>query len=40
MKATFGCSEAHTEVHKTYFEVWNFFEAKSQLQVHGYTDVD
>ncbi len=23
-KATFGCSEAHTEVHKTYFVVWNF----------------
>ncbi len=23
-KATFGCSEAHTEVHKTYLEVWNF----------------
>ncbi len=25
MKTTFGCSEAHTEVHKTYFVVWNFF---------------
>ncbi len=24
MKATFGCSEAHTEVHKTYFAMWNF----------------
>jgi hypothetical protein len=24
MKATFGCSEAHTEVHKTYFVMWNF----------------
>ncbi len=23
-KATFGCSEAHTKVHKTYFVVWNF----------------
>jgi hypothetical protein len=23
-KATFGCSEAHTNVHKTYFAVWNF----------------
>jgi hypothetical protein len=23
-KATFGCSEAHTEVHKTYLAVWNF----------------
>jgi len=23
-KATFGCSEAHTEVHKTYITVWNF----------------
>jgi hypothetical protein len=23
MKLTFGCSEAHTEVHKTYFAVWN-----------------
>jgi hypothetical protein len=23
-KATFGCSEAHTKVHKTYFAVWNF----------------
>jgi hypothetical protein len=23
-KATFGCSEAHTKVHKTYFIVWNF----------------
>ncbi len=20
--------------------MWNFYEAKSQLQVHGYTDVD
>jgi hypothetical protein len=25
MKATFGCSEAHTEVHKTYLAMWNFF---------------
>jgi len=24
-KTTFGCSEAHTEVHKTYITVWNFF---------------
>jgi hypothetical protein len=24
MKATFGCSEAHTEVHKTYFAMWTF----------------
>jgi hypothetical protein len=24
MNATFGCSEAHTKVHKTYFVVWNF----------------
>jgi hypothetical protein len=24
MKATFGCSEAHIEVHKTYIIVWNF----------------
>jgi hypothetical protein len=24
MKATFGCNEAHTEVHKTYIIVWNF----------------
>jgi hypothetical protein len=23
-KATFGCSEVHIEVHKTYFIVWNF----------------
>jgi hypothetical protein len=23
-KATFGCSEVHTEVHKIYFVVWNF----------------
>jgi hypothetical protein len=23
-KATFGCSEVHIEVHKTYFAVWNF----------------
>ncbi len=23
-KATFGCSEVHTEVHKTYLVVWNF----------------
>jgi hypothetical protein len=23
-KATFGCNEAHIEVHKTYFAVWNF----------------
>jgi len=23
-KATFGCSEVHIEVHKTYFVVWNF----------------
>jgi hypothetical protein len=23
-QATFGCSEAHTEVHKTYFALWNF----------------
>jgi hypothetical protein len=23
-KVTFGCSEAHTEVHKTYITVWNF----------------
>jgi hypothetical protein len=23
-KATFGCSEAHTEVHKAYLAVWNF----------------
>ncbi len=23
-KATFGCSEAHTEVHKTYLALWNF----------------
>jgi len=23
-KATFGCSEAHTKVHKTYLAVWNF----------------
>jgi hypothetical protein len=23
-KATFGCSEAHIEVHKTYFVVWKF----------------
>ncbi len=40
MKATFGCSEALTEVHKTYFTMWNFYEAKNQLQVHGYTDAD
>jgi len=40
MEATFGCSEAHTEVHKTYFAVWNFYEAKSQLQIHGYTNAD
>jgi hypothetical protein len=25
MKATFGCSEAHAKVNKTYFVVWNFF---------------
>jgi hypothetical protein len=24
MKVTFGCSEAHTEAHKTYFAMWNF----------------
>jgi hypothetical protein len=24
MKATFGCSEVHIEVHKTYFAMWNF----------------
>jgi hypothetical protein len=24
MEATFGCSEAHTKVHKTYFVMWNF----------------
>jgi len=24
-ETTFGCSEVHTEVHKTYFVVWNFF---------------
>jgi len=24
MKATFKYSEAYTEVHKTYFAVWNF----------------
>jgi hypothetical protein len=24
MKATFGCSEAHIEVYKTYFAVWKF----------------
>jgi hypothetical protein len=23
-KATFECSEAHTEVHKTYLALWNF----------------
>ncbi len=23
-KATFGCSEAHIEVHKTYLALWNF----------------
>ncbi len=23
-KATFGCSEVHTEIHKTYFALWNF----------------
>jgi len=23
-KATFGCSEAHTKLHKTYFAVWIF----------------
>jgi predicted RNA-binding Zn-ribbon protein involved in translation (DUF1610 family) len=23
-KATFRCNEVHTEVHKTYFIVWNF----------------
>ncbi len=23
-KATFGCSEMHIEVHKTYFATWNF----------------
>jgi hypothetical protein len=23
-KATFGCSEVHTEVHKTYITMWNF----------------
>jgi hypothetical protein len=23
-KATFGCSEAHTEEHKTYLALWNF----------------
>ncbi len=32
----FGWSEVHIEVHKTYFIVWNFYETKSQLQVHGY----
>jgi len=41
MKTTFGCSEVQTEIHKTYFAMWNFFnETKSQLQVHGYMDVD
>ncbi len=24
MKATFGCNEAHTEVHKTYLALWIF----------------
>jgi hypothetical protein len=24
-KATLGCNEAHIEVHKTYFAMWNFF---------------
>jgi hypothetical protein len=38
MKATFGCNEVHTKVHKTYFAVWNFLW--SQLQIHGYTDAD
>jgi hypothetical protein len=23
-KSTFGCSEVHIEVHKTYFAMWNF----------------
>jgi hypothetical protein len=23
-KTTFGCNEAHTKVHKTYFVMWNF----------------
>jgi len=23
-KATFGCSEAHIKIQKTYFAVWNF----------------
>ncbi len=40
MKATFGCSEVHTEVHKTYLAVWNFYEAKNQVQVHGYMDAN
>ncbi len=24
VEATFGCSEVHIEVHKTYFAMWNF----------------
>ncbi len=30
-KTTFGCSEAHTEVHKTYFAVWNFLQNQEPI---------
>ncbi len=39
MKATFGCSEVHTYINRT-LQCGIFYEAKNQLQVHGYTDVD
>ncbi len=37
-KATFGCSEAHTEIHKTYFVVWNFLRSQEPITstwIHG-----
>jgi hypothetical protein len=37
-KATFGCSEPHTEVHKTYLVMWNFLwnqEPVTSTWIHG-----
>ncbi len=30
-KATFGCSEAHIEIHKTYFAMWNFLWSQEPI---------